>query len=143
MIAQKFSLNSPASCYGYKLRNNVVRHYSHSLVIYLLSKTCYVFLMQHRKQLVTASYVDDSLLKLDSDAKCAGVTILSEMGLDPGIDHMMAMKMINQAYLQGGKVQSFSSYCGGLPSPAAANNPLLENLEKPTYEIFTSKLVGI
>ncbi|GAB2291552.1 hypothetical protein Dimus_025806 [Dionaea muscipula] len=46
------------------------------------------------------------------------------MGLDPGIDHMMAMKMINQAHLQGGKVQSFSSYCGGLPSPAAANNPL-------------------
>ncbi|GAB2288409.1 hypothetical protein Dimus_022742 [Dionaea muscipula] len=78
-------LSSPACCYGYKLRNNVVRHYSHILVIYLLSKTCYVFLMQHRKHLVTASYVDDSLLKLDSDAKCAGVTILGEMGLDPGI----------------------------------------------------------
>lgn len=39
-------------------------------------------------------------------------------------DHMMAMKMIDQAHDQGGKVRSFTSYCGGLPSPAAANNPL-------------------
>ncbi|MCV2423909.1 hypothetical protein LNV47_25350, partial [Paucibacter sp. DJ4R-1] len=46
------------------------------------------------------------------------------MGLDPGIDHMMAMKMINQAHQNGGKIRSFTSYCGGLPSPAAADNPL-------------------
>lgn len=39
-------------------------------------------------------------------------------------DHMMAMKMINEAHIRKGKVKSFTSYCGGLPSPAAANNPL-------------------
>jgi len=39
-------------------------------------------------------------------------------------DHMMAMKMINDAHIKKGKVKSFTSYCGGLPSPAAANNPL-------------------
>lgn len=77
-----------------------------------------------RKHLVTASYVNDSLLKLGENAKDAGITVLGEMGLDPGIDHMMAMKMIDQAHDQGGKVRSFTSYCGGLPSPAAANNPL-------------------
>ncbi|KAL3625829.1 hypothetical protein CASFOL_030358 [Castilleja foliolosa] len=77
-----------------------------------------------KKHLVTASYVDDSMSKLDELAKSSNVTILCEMGLDPGIDHMMAMKMINQAHARGGKIKSFTSYCGGLPSPDAANNPL-------------------
>lgn len=80
--------------------------------------------LQLRKHLVTASYVDDSMSKLDEMAKSYGVTFLCEMGLDPGIDHMMAMKMINQAHLRGGKIKSFISYCGGLPSPDAANNPI-------------------
>ncbi|KAJ7522374.1 hypothetical protein O6H91_18G008500 [Diphasiastrum complanatum] len=76
------------------------------------------------KHLVTASYVSEEMAALDEKAKQAGVTLLCEMGLDPGIDHMMAMKMIDAAHTRGGKVQSFVSYCGGLPSPAAANNPL-------------------
>ncbi|XP_030470421.1 alpha-aminoadipic semialdehyde synthase isoform X1 [Syzygium oleosum] len=77
-----------------------------------------------KKHLVTASYVDDQTSKLDEKAKDAGITILGEMGLDPGIDHMMAMKMIDQAHQRKGRIRSFTSYCGGLPSPAAANNPL-------------------
>ncbi|XP_073140390.1 alpha-aminoadipic semialdehyde synthase isoform X2 [Henckelia pumila] len=80
--------------------------------------------LQLRKHLVTASYVDDSMSKLDEMAKSSGVTFLCEMGLDPGIDHMMAMKMINEAHVRGGKIKSFISYCGGLPSPDAANNPI-------------------
>ncbi|XP_076945258.1 alpha-aminoadipic semialdehyde synthase-like [Bidens hawaiensis] len=77
-----------------------------------------------KKHLVTASYINDSMFKLHDAAKDCGITILGEMGLDPGIDHMMAMKMINQAHAQGGKIKSFVSNCGGIPSPAAANNPL-------------------
>ncbi|GJW49376.1 alpha-aminoadipic semialdehyde synthase, partial [Tanacetum coccineum] len=77
-----------------------------------------------KKHLVTASYINDTMCKLHDAAKDSGVTILGEMGLDPGIDHMMAMSMINQAHAQGGKVKSFVSNCGGIPSPAAANNPL-------------------
>ncbi|CAN0918320.1 Alpha-aminoadipic semialdehyde synthase [Linum grandiflorum] len=77
-----------------------------------------------KKHLVTASYVDESMSSLDTKAKAAGITILGEMGLDPGIDHMMAMKMINEARMRNGRIKSFTSYCGGLPSPAAANNPL-------------------
>ncbi|KAL6560083.1 hypothetical protein OROHE_006321 [Orobanche hederae] len=80
--------------------------------------------MSFGKNLVTASYVDDSMSKLDELAKSSGITVLCEMGLDPGIDHMMAMKMIDQAHERGGKIKSFTSYCGGLPSPDAANNPL-------------------
>ncbi|XP_009618021.1 alpha-aminoadipic semialdehyde synthase isoform X1 [Nicotiana tomentosiformis] len=98
------------------------------VVISLLPPSCHGIVakscIELKKHLVTASYVNDSMLKLDEDAKCAGITILGEMGLDPGIDHMMAMKMINQAHAANGKIRSFVSYCGGLPSPAAANNPL-------------------
>lgn len=98
------------------------------VVISLLPPSCHVIVanacIELRKHLVTASYIDDPLSKLNEKAKHAGITVLGEMGLDPGIDHMMAMKMINQAHAKGGKVRSFNSYCGGLPSPAAANNPL-------------------
>ncbi|KAL1219562.1 Alpha-aminoadipic semialdehyde synthase [Cardamine amara subsp. amara] len=86
----------------------------------VVAKTC----IELKKHLVTASYVDDETSMLHEKAKSAGITILGEMGLDPGIDHMMAMKMINDAHIRKGKVKSFTSYCGGLPSPAAANNPL-------------------
>ncbi|KAK4793656.1 hypothetical protein SAY86_024091 [Trapa natans] len=80
--------------------------------------------LELKKHLVTASYVDENMSKLDEKAKEVGITILGEMGLDPGIDHMMAMKMIDQAHSRKGRIRSFTSYCGGLPSPAAANNPL-------------------
>ncbi|XP_010437795.1 PREDICTED: alpha-aminoadipic semialdehyde synthase-like isoform X2 [Camelina sativa] len=86
----------------------------------VVAKTC----IELKKHLVTASYVDDETSMLHEKAKTSGITILGEMGLDPGIDHMMAMKMINEAHIRKGKVKSFTSYCGGLPSPAAANNPL-------------------
>ncbi|KAG8376285.1 hypothetical protein BUALT_Bualt09G0047300 [Buddleja alternifolia] len=98
------------------------------VVISLLPPSCHSIIasacIQFKKHLVTASYVDDSMSKLDEQAKSSGITILCEMGLDPGIDHMMAMKMINEAHVRGGKIKSFNSYCGGLPSPDAANNPL-------------------
>ncbi|WMV37080.1 hypothetical protein MTR67_030465 [Solanum verrucosum] len=98
------------------------------VVISLLPPSCHGVIakacIELKKHLVMASYVDDSMLKLDQDAKSAGITILGEMSLDPGIDHMMAMKMINQAHAAKGKIRSLVSYCGGLSSPAAANNPL-------------------
>lgn len=98
------------------------------VVISLLPANCHAPIanacIELKKHLVTASYVDKNMSDANERAKSAGVTILCEMGLDPGIDHMMAMKMINQAHLRGGKIKSFVSYCGGLPSPAAANNPL-------------------
>ncbi|XP_058108760.1 alpha-aminoadipic semialdehyde synthase [Magnolia sinica] len=98
------------------------------VVISLLPPSCHTHIanacIELKKHLVTASYVSDTMSKLDEKAKSAGVAILCEMGLDPGIDHMMAMKMINQAHAENGKIKSFTSYCGGLPSPAAANNPL-------------------
>ncbi|WJX90865.1 hypothetical protein P8452_72719 [Trifolium repens] len=98
------------------------------VVISLLPPSCHIIVadacIQLKKHLVTASYVDSSMSMLNDKAKDAGITILGEMGLDPGIDHMMAMKMIDEAHMQKGKIKSFTSYCGGLPSPEDANNPL-------------------
>lgn len=54
----------------------------------------------------------------------AGITVVNEVGLDPGIDHLLAMELIDQIHEEGGKVDSFVSYCGGLPAPEYSNNPL-------------------
>ena len=49
---------------------------------------------------------------------------MNEIGLDPGIDHLYAIKTIDEVHSKGGKILSFLSYCGGLPAPEASNNPL-------------------
>jgi saccharopine dehydrogenase (NADP+, L-glutamate forming) len=79
--------------------------------------------LKHRKHLVTTSYVSDGMRALDAAAKKAGVIFLNETGLDPGIDHMSAMRVIHGVEQAGGKISGFSSYCGGLPAPEANNNP--------------------
>jgi len=60
---------------------------------------------------------------LDGPAKAAGVVLLNEIGVDPGIDHMTAMKVIHAVQAAGGEITSFQSYCGGLPAPEANDNP--------------------
>jgi len=75
------------------------------------------------KQMVTTSYVSEAMKKLDEKAKKAGVLVLNEIGVDPGIDHMSAMRIIHNVEEKDGKVVSFYSYCGGLPAPEANTNP--------------------
>jgi saccharopine dehydrogenase-like NADP-dependent oxidoreductase len=77
----------------------------------------------YRKPMVTTSYVSGEMETLDGSAKEAGVILLNEIGLDPGIDHMSAMKIIDDVQNGGGKVVSFCSYCGALPAPESAKNP--------------------
>eukprot|EP00052_Salpingoeca_macrocollata_P021812 m.187847 g.187847 ORF g.187847 m.187847 type:complete len:908 (-) comp21632_c0_seq1:68-2791(-) len=74
--------------------------------------------------MVTTSYISPEMQALDQSAKDAGVTILNEIGLDPGIDHLSAMQMFDQVAEHGGKLDVFVSYCGGLPAPEFSNNPL-------------------
>ena len=76
-----------------------------------------------RKNMVTTSYAGEAMKGLDADARRAGITILNEVGLDPGIDHMEAMRVIDQIKARGGTVLGFTSYCGGLPAPEANTNP--------------------
>lgn len=85
-----------------------------------VARTC----IKCRKPLITTSYVQPEMQALDIDAKKAGVLILNEIGLDPGIDHMTAMKIIDYIHGRGGNVEEFYSLCGALPAPESADNPL-------------------
>ncbi len=80
--------------------------------------------LAHGKNMVTASYVSPAMRALDDDVKKAGLIFLNELGLDPGIDHMSAMRVINHVEDMGGMITGFRSYCGGLPAPEANTNPL-------------------
>lgn len=78
-----------------------------------------------KKDLVTASYESEEMRALGARAADAGIVILNEVGLDPGLDHMSAKKIIDDIKSRGGTVTGFSSVCGGLPAPEAADdNPL-------------------
>lgn len=77
-----------------------------------------------KTHLVTASYITDHVRSLDQPAKDAGITILNEVGLDPGIDHFLALEQIKDVHDKGGSIESLISYCGGLPAPECSDNPL-------------------
>ncbi|RKO99111.1 hypothetical protein CXG81DRAFT_30296 [Caulochytrium protostelioides] len=77
-----------------------------------------------RVPMVTASYISPAMQALDSAAVAAGVPILNEVGLDPGIDHLTACAMFDQIRREGGTLTEFISWCGGLPAPEDADNPL-------------------
>ncbi len=94
-----------------------------SLVPYAHHVTVAKLCIKHKVQMVTTSYVSKPMRELDGQAKEAGVTVLNEIGLDPGIDHMSAMKIIHDMESKGRKVTSFRSFCGGLPAPEANTNP--------------------
>jgi saccharopine dehydrogenase (NADP+, L-glutamate forming)/spermidine synthase len=73
--------------------------------------------------MATTSYVSPEMKALDNPAKENGIIILNECGVDPGIDHMSAMRIVHEVKNKGGKITSFMSYCGGLPAPEANTNP--------------------
>ena len=83
-----------------------------------VAKDCITF----KKHMVTASYISDAMQALDAQAKENGLVFMNEVGLDPGIDHMSAMKILDEIREQGGKVILFESFCGGLVAPESDNN---------------------
>ncbi|MBK9958156.1 MAG: saccharopine dehydrogenase NADP-binding domain-containing protein [Chitinophagaceae bacterium] len=86
---------------------------------YLVAKDC----VHYKKHLLTASYVDDKIKTLQHQIESSNILFLCEMGLDPGIDHMSAMQIIDDIKANGGKITSFKSHCGGLVAPESDNNP--------------------
>jgi saccharopine dehydrogenase (NADP+, L-glutamate forming) len=97
------------------------------LVISLLPPALHIFVakdcLEFKKNLLTASYIDPEVKKLEPEIKKAGLLFMYEMGLDPGIDHMSAMKLIHSIEKKGGQISAFRSYCGGLISPESNDNP--------------------
>ncbi len=86
---------------------------------FLVAKDC----LQFGKPLFTASYVDDNMRSIASEIEAKQLLFLCEMGLDPGIDHMSAMAIIDEIHQKGGKITSFKSHCGGLVAPESDDNP--------------------
>ena len=101
--------------------------YNADIVISMLPATLHIPVakdcIQFKTNLVTASYVSEEIAALDEKAKNAGILLLNEIGLDPGIDHMSAMHLIDEIKDNGGEITSFKSYCGGLVHPDFDNNP--------------------
>ncbi len=94
-----------------------------SLVPYIYHTKVAKYCIKHKKHLVTTSYVSKEMAQFNDDAVKAGILLLNEIGLDPGIDHMSAMKIIDDIKAKGGSVTSFRSLCGGLPAPDSNDNP--------------------
>jgi len=86
---------------------------------YIVAQDC----VELKKDLLTASYADDQIKVLESKIENNNLLFLCEMGLDPGIDHMSAMKMINEIHSKNGRIISFQSHCGGLVAPESDDNP--------------------
>jgi len=86
---------------------------------FLVAKDCLLF----GKHLLTASYTDANIQALAPAIKAKGILFLCEMGLDPGIDHMSAMQLLNGIRQKGGEITSFLSHCGGLVAPESDDNP--------------------
>ncbi|RAJ79238.1 saccharopine dehydrogenase-like protein [Chitinophaga dinghuensis] len=112
------------------IKNQSARHQlvqETDLVISLLPPALHILVakdcLHFHKNLLTASYIDPEVKKMQQEIEKAGLLFMYEMGLDPGIDHMSAMKLIHSIEKKGGQIFSFKSYCGGLISPDNLDNP--------------------
>jgi saccharopine dehydrogenase-like NADP-dependent oxidoreductase len=86
---------------------------------FLIAQDC----IYHQKNLLTASYVDSEIKSLQNNIEKNNLLFLCEMGLDPGIDHMSAMQLIDDIHKKGNEIISFKSHCGGLVAPESDDNP--------------------
>ncbi len=106
-------------------RNNGIRNAD--IVVSMLPASMHILLAEdcvfQGKNLVTASYVSEDIAVLNDKAVEKGVLLLNEIGLDPGIDHMSAKKVIDDIHNDGGKIHTFKSFCGGLVAPKYDTNP--------------------
>jgi saccharopine dehydrogenase-like NADP-dependent oxidoreductase len=79
--------------------------------------------IKYKKNIITPSYVTPEIKALDAAAREAGIVVLNEMGVDPGIDHMSAMEILDKIKSRGGRVTRFESFTGGLIAPESDDNP--------------------
>lgn len=99
----------------------------HDLVISMLPAFMHIGVLKDclrlKKNVITPSYVPEELWPMDGAFKEAGLTVLNEMGVDPGIDHMSAMRILDGLREKGARMEAFESYCGGLVAPESDDNP--------------------
>ncbi|MFM7731064.1 MAG: saccharopine dehydrogenase family protein [Flavobacteriales bacterium] len=130
LASSKIGNHTHASCFHLDATNTVQREFeieNAHLVISMLPPHMHLIVAQDclrfGRSLITPSYVPDGMWELNEQAKQKGVLILNEMGVDPGIDHMSAMQIISEIQAEGGKLESFESFTGGLIAPESDTNP--------------------
>ncbi|KAI9065541.1 saccharopine dehydrogenase, partial [Trametes sanguinea] len=95
-----------------------------SLVPYIYHANVIKAAIKGKTNVVTTSYISPAMRALEDEIKKAGIVVMNEIGLDPGVDHLYAIKTIDEVHAKGGKVKEFTSFCGGLPAPECSGNPL-------------------
>ncbi len=130
MIEQKTNHHSSATAIeaditADELRRNLIK--SADIVISMMPPFLHILIakdcIEYSKNLLTASYADEQIKMLEKQVNEKSILFICEMGLDPGIDHMSAMQLIDTIQEKGGKITSFKSHCGGLIAPESDNNP--------------------
>jgi saccharopine dehydrogenase-like NADP-dependent oxidoreductase len=129
--AQKKVANNPlGNAEELNIHDNLKRNElisNHDLIISMLPASMHLVVAKdcitYKKHLITASYISNEMQQMHTEALKADVLFLNECGLDPGIDHLSAMKMISEIKSKGGKITSFKSFCGGLVAPEFDDNP--------------------
>lgn len=114
-----FNVNDDEQCIAEVQKADIVVSMLPASLHFKVARAC----VDYGKNMVTASYVSPQIAALDEEAKSKGILILNEIGVDPGIDHMSAMKVIDRVKSEGGKILSFQSSTGGLVAPKYDNNP--------------------
>lgn len=98
--------------------------------------------LKYKKNLITSSYISDEMKAMNDAVADAGLMFMCEMGLDPGIDHMTASKIINSIHKVAGRITSFKSYCGGLVVPESDDNPWRYKFSWNPRNIITAGSAG-
>ncbi|XP_048196090.1 alpha-aminoadipic semialdehyde synthase, mitochondrial [Perognathus longimembris pacificus] len=125
-----------------------------SLLPYVLHPVVAKACIMNKVNMITASYITPALKELEKSVEDAGITLIGELGLDPGLDHMLAMDTIDKAKEVGATIESYISYCGGLPAPEHSDNPLrykfswspvgvLMNVMQPACYLLNGKVVNV
>ncbi|XP_017652589.2 alpha-aminoadipic semialdehyde synthase, mitochondrial isoform X2 [Nannospalax galili] len=157
-LSKKYNINPVSMTIGTQEEKLGSLVASQDLVISLLpyvlhpvvAKTC----IANKVNMVTASYITPALKELEKSVEDAGITVIGELGLDPGLDHMLAMDTIDKAKETGATIESYISYCGGLPAPEHSDNPLrykfswspvgvLMNIMQPATYLLNGKVVNV
>jgi saccharopine dehydrogenase-like NADP-dependent oxidoreductase len=130
LAQEKAGTNPLATAISFDIRNEEQRKKviaEHDMIISMLpafmhgdvARDC----VELGKHMATASYVSADMKALDKEAQQKNILLLNECGLDPGLDHASAMKLIEEIQHKGGEIVSFKSYCGGLVAPESNDNP--------------------
>lgn len=148
--AVKFDANKPEDLKNLIQKSSTVISLLPAVMHPTIAKEC----INQKKNMITGSYISPEMSAMSLAAESSGITVLNEIGLDPGLDHLSAMKLIDEVRSQGDQIVSFVSWCGGLPAPECADNPfgykfswrpqgVLQATQNPARYLLNGKMINV